>query len=57
MFAKISRGFGITGVKISTDYSAIPFSFTMGGSTLENMDTSTLDVLDSWSRFEKYINR
>ena len=56
MFAKIFHGFGVTGVKILIDYLAIPFSLTMGGSTLKNVDVLTLDVLDSRSRFEKYIN-
>jgi len=56
MLAEIPRGFSIASVKITANYTAIPFSLAMGGSTLENMDPSALDVLDSWSRFEKYID-
>ena len=57
MLAEILHGFSIASVKITVNYMAIPFSLAMGGSTLENMDPSALDVLDSWSRFEKYIDR
>lgn len=54
---EISRGFGITCIQISTNDAAVAFSLAMSGSTLENMDPSALDVLDSRSRFEEDINR
>jgi hypothetical protein len=54
---EISCGFSITCIQISTNDAAVAFSLTMSSGTLENMDPSALDALNSRSRFEEDINR
>jgi hypothetical protein len=57
MLAKITRGFRIPGVKISPYEAAVSFAHAMHSSTLENMNTATLDVLNGRCRLEEYIYR
>ena len=56
MFAEVTRGFRITGVKVVAHIAAIATSLATFGSALEDMDTSAVDVLNGWSRLEEHIN-
>jgi len=56
MLPKVTRGFRITGVKVSPYEAAVSFTRAVHRSTLKNMYTTTLDILDRWHGLEEYIN-
>ena len=56
MLAKVTRGFCVTGVKVSPYEVAVSFALAVRRSTLENVNAATLDILDRWDGLEEYIN-
>ena len=57
MFAEVTCAFCVTGVKVAVHIIAIAMSLATLGSTLEDMDTLAVDVLDGQSWLEEHINR
>jgi len=56
MLLKITDGFGVAGVKISTDHAAIHFAHAMCCRTFKNMDVVFPNVHNGWSRLEEHID-
>ena len=56
MFAEVTCGFRIGGVKVAAHVTAITMSLATLGSALEDMDSSGVDVLNGWSWLEECIN-
>ena len=57
MFTKVARGFRVASVEVSTHHPAIHFPHAVCSTTLENMNTAILDILDRWCLLEEYIHR
>jgi len=56
MFAEVTRGSRIAGVKVAAHVTAIAMSLASLGSALKDVDTSVVYVLDGWSWLEEHIN-
>ena len=57
MLAKVSGGFCISRVKVTSDHSTIYLSLAMLGITLKDMNAAFVDVLDRRGGFKKDIDR
>ena len=56
MLAKVSSGLGISGVKVTTDHTAIALPLAVSSTALKYMNMAVLDVLDWRFQFEENIN-
>ena len=57
VFAKVASRLSITGVKITTDHTAVALSFAVFGLALEDMNTALIDVFDGRGSFKESIDR
>jgi hypothetical protein len=57
MLAKVTRRFGITGVKVTANISTITTSLAVLGIALENVNTTFFYVLDGRGRLKEDIYR
>jgi hypothetical protein len=46
MFPKVSGGFGVTGVEVTTDHTAVSLPFAVFSGTLEDMNAALPDVFN-----------
>ena len=56
MLVKFAGRLSITGVKITTDHTAVALSFAVLGLALEDMDTAVVDVFDGRGRLKESID-
>jgi hypothetical protein len=57
VFAKVARRLSITGVKITTNHTAVALPFAVFGLALKDMNTAFIDVFDGRGRLKESIDR
>jgi hypothetical protein len=56
VLAKVACRLSITGVKITTDHTAVALPFAVFGLALEDMNTALIDVFDGRGRLKESID-